>query len=145
MRFTVISGCRLNISGASTDKPDLDFWYNPSYKNYFNLLDAIEELGEDMSEFKKEKAPNPKKSFFKLNFEQFTIDFLPELPGLSKFTYSYAKKEVANIDGVDIFFIEFDDLIVNKLAIGREKDLIDIDMLKHKHKRDLSNEATTDS
>lgn len=57
----------LSTSGMLTEKPDLDFWYSPSYENYFRLLNAIEELGEDMSTFKNEIAPDPLKSFFKLN------------------------------------------------------------------------------
>ena len=59
----------VSIAGIPADKPDLDFWYNPSYKNYFNLLDAIEALGEDVSAFKNETSPNPKKSFFKERFQ----------------------------------------------------------------------------
>jgi len=53
----------ISIAGAPADKPDLDFWYNPSYKNYFNLLDAIEALGENVSEFRNETAPDPKNLF----------------------------------------------------------------------------------
>jgi len=53
----------LNESGLPAEKPDLDFWYNPAYDNYFRLLNALEELGEDVSEFKAEIAPNPRRSF----------------------------------------------------------------------------------
>ena len=126
----------ISIAGAPTDKPDLDFWYNPSYKNYFNLLNAIEALGEDVSEFKNEKAPNPKKSFFSLNFDNFTIDFLPELPGLSKFRSSYENKEVVQVEGIDILFINFDDLVANKLETAREKDINDINELKRRRGND---------
>jgi hypothetical protein len=127
----------VSVAGTPTDKPDLDFWYNPSYKNYFNLLNAIEALGEDVSEFKNETAPNPKKSFFKLSFDTFTIDFLPELPGLSKFRNSYENKEVAQVDGVDIMFISFDDVITNKKEVAREKDINDIDELMRRRKNDI--------
>jgi len=34
-------------SGLLTEKYDLDFWYNSSYENYFKLLDALEDLGQD--------------------------------------------------------------------------------------------------
>ncbi len=74
-------------------------------------------------------APNPKKSFFKLNFDAFTIDFLPELPGLPKFRDSYKNKEVVQVDGEDILFINLDDLITNKQVLGREKDANDINEL----------------
>lgn len=48
-----------NDAGEVMDKPDLDFWYNPTYENYFNLLNAIKVLGQDVSEFENEKAPDP--------------------------------------------------------------------------------------
>jgi hypothetical protein len=35
----------MNISGEIADKPDIDFWFNPTYENYFNLLNALSDLG----------------------------------------------------------------------------------------------------
>lgn len=72
----------LHSSGLPAGKYDLDFWYNPVYGNYFSLLNALEELGQNVSEFKEEIAPNPRKSYFRLEFEKFTLDFLPELKDL---------------------------------------------------------------
>lgn len=63
----------INIAGELTDKPDIDLWYNPTYENYFNILKVIEELGQDITEFKNEKTPNPHKSFFKLEFNELTF------------------------------------------------------------------------
>jgi hypothetical protein len=34
-----------NLVGIINDKPDLDFWYKPTYENYFKLLNALAELG----------------------------------------------------------------------------------------------------
>jgi len=76
-------------SGSLAEKHDLDFWYNSTYDNYFRLLNALEDLDQDVAEFKAEATPNPKKSFFRIEFDKFTIDFLPELPGLSKFRSSF--------------------------------------------------------
>lgn len=89
----------LRSSGLPAGKYDLDFWYNPVYDNYFNLPNALEELGQDVSQFKDEIAPNPKKSFFRLEFEKFTLDFLPELNGLGKFRESFNQREKVNLDG----------------------------------------------
>jgi hypothetical protein len=117
-------------SGEVTEKHDLDFWYNSSYNNYFRLLDALEELGQDISRFKAEKSPNPKKSFFRLEYDKFTVDFLPELPGLLRFRYSYSKCEVSKIGEIEIPFISYADLIANKETQGRAKDIEDIEQLK---------------
>lgn len=59
---------------ALADNPDIDFWYNPIYENYFNLLNALAVLGRDVQQYKNEQTPNPKKSFFKYVFEDFTHD-----------------------------------------------------------------------
>jgi hypothetical protein len=53
----------------------------------------LEELGQDVSEFQEEIAPNPRKSYFRLEFEKFTLDFLPELQGLGKFSAFYKERE----------------------------------------------------
>ena len=96
-------------SGEVADKHDLDFWYNSSYA---------------------EKSPNPKKSFFRLEYEKFTADFLPALSGLSRFHYSYSKRELSKIGDIEIPFINYADLITNKQTQGRAKDMEDIEQLK---------------
>ena len=83
----------INISGELTDKPDIDIWYNPTYDNYFNILKVMEELGQDITEFKNEQTPDPRKSFFKLDFEDFTLDLLPEIKAPIKFAEANQRKE----------------------------------------------------
>jgi hypothetical protein len=121
-------------SGKLTEKFDLDIWYNPTYSNFFNLLTAMEELGQDVQEFREEESPNPMTSYFQLDLAGITIDFLPILKGLSEFGKSFAKKEIVNLQGTDIIFIDFDDLIKDKSANSRPKDLMDIKELKAKRK-----------
>ena len=117
-------------SGQAVEKHDLDFWYNATYDNYYRLLNALEGLGLDVTEFREEMAPNPKKSFFKLEQEDFKIDFLPELPGLSKFHLSFNNRYVSKIVDVDVPYIGYDDLIKSKAALARPKDIEDIKQLK---------------
>jgi len=125
----------MNQAGAVAEKPDLDFWYNSNYKNYFNLLNAVEELGMDVTEFKKEQTPNPKKSFFKYEFENFTIDLLPELKAKLSFRTSFQKREVIIIGETEIPILNFEDLITDKSTNARPKDLDDIRNLKDKQKK----------
>ncbi|OMP79106.1 MULTISPECIES: nucleotidyltransferase [unclassified Chitinophaga] len=117
-------------SGAVMEKHDLDFWYNPTYDNYFKLLNALEELGRDVTEFKNEIAPNPKRSFFRFEEEYFKMDFLPELLGLSRFRLSFENRSVAEIDDIEVPYISYEDLLKSKLALAREKDIDDIEQLK---------------
>jgi hypothetical protein len=120
----------INIWGELTDKPDVDIWYNPTYENYFNVLKVMEELGQDITEFKNEKSPNPRKSFFKLNFDQFTLDILPEIKANIKFVDANKRKETVELQETQIHFMNYYDLIEDKKATARKKDLEDIEQLR---------------
>lgn len=124
----------VTIAGAVSDKPDVDAWYNPTYGNYFKLLDALEALGQNVAVFRNEQAPNPKKSFFKYEFESFTLDLLPALKSPMPFNSSFARKERVVFEEVSIPFIHYDDLLLDKAANGRPKDLADIEELQKQRK-----------
>jgi hypothetical protein len=119
-----------NSAGTQTQKFDLDIWYNPTYDNYFKLLNGLAELGQDVKAFFEEQSPNPLKSYFKFDLNMFTLDFLPKLKGTTKFMQAYKKKEITTIKGINMQFIGFDELLQDKAANSRPKDLTDIKHLK---------------
>lgn len=122
----------INIKGELTDKPDIDIWYNPTYNNYFNLLDVMSDLGQDIAEFKDEQSPDPHRSFFKLDFKDFTLDILPAIKADIKFFDANQRKETVELDETHIHFMNYNDLVADKQATGRKKDLEDIEQLKKK-------------
>ena len=116
--------------GTVAEKLDLDFWYNPSYSNYFKLIKALEELGRDMTRVKEEQAPNPKKSFFKYEFEKFTLDLLPKMDSGLDYRTSFDKREVIVFDDIQVSFLCLEDVIKDKEFHNRPKDVEDIEQLK---------------
>jgi hypothetical protein len=126
----------MNIAGETTAKPDLDFWYNPTYDNYFKLLNALEYLGQDVTQFKNEQTPDPKKSFFRYEFEMFTLDFLPELKAALLFRSAFNRREIVSLNNTEIPFINYEDLILDKKANGRLKDITDLEELYKKKNKD---------
>ncbi|MGN6297673.1 MAG: hypothetical protein ACTHM7_12885 [Ginsengibacter sp.] len=95
-------------------------------------MEVIEELGEDTSDFRNEQSPNPRKSFFKLDFNDFTFDILPMIKVDIKFPDAYQRKEMVELDKTPIYFLNYFDLIEDKKATARKKDLEDIEQLKKK-------------
>jgi len=106
----------------------------PTYENYFKLLGALEELGQNVQVFKQEQTPDPKTSFFKFELEDATLDFLPKIKANLKFSISFKGKNVLNIQGMTIPFINYDDLIKDKEATARAKGLVDIQKLESNRK-----------
>ena len=139
VEFLIVGGFAVSFYGYSrmtTDaqgnilsKEDFDIWYNPTYSNYYSLLNALKDFGLNVTEYKKEQTPNPHKSFFKLNLTDFTLDFLPSIIGLEKFRDSFEKRQTFKIEDTEIMFLSFEDLLKNKLRTGRPKDLKDIEEL----------------
>jgi len=119
-----------NMAGKIVDKPDLDCWYNPNYENYFKLLNALEELGVDVKRYRDEQAPDPKRSVFKLEFDEYNLDMIPNIKAKLRFRLSFAKRQVVVSEGVEICFLDFEDLIQDKKSLGRPKDLSDIEELE---------------
>ena len=119
-----------NPAGVVSDKPDVDAWYNPTYGNYFKLLQDLEALGQDVRAFQAERAPDPKQSFFRYAFVRFTLDLLPELKAALPFGASSRHREVLTLEDVAIPLNSLDDLLADKAVNARPKDLLDIAQLK---------------
>ncbi len=98
-------------------------------------MNALEELGQDVREFKNEQMPDPKKSFFRFEFEKFTLDFLPELKLSLRLRSAFNRKEIVSLDGTQIFFISYEDLVLDKQANARAKDIDDINRLDRNRKK----------
>lgn len=116
--------------GGIAAKPDVDLWYNPNYENYYRLLDAIEQLGKDVSAYREEQQPNPRNAFFKLLFDEYTLDLLPAIKAPLPFWSSFKKREIFQSDGIDISFISLEELIQDKAINPRPKDIDDIQHLR---------------
>ena len=119
-----------NRAGELTDKPDIDVWFNPTYDNYFKILKTIEELGHDVTDLKNEKSPDPRKSFLRLDFDNFTLDFLPEIRANIRFNEAYRRKETIKIRNTEIHYMSYSDIVNDKEATARKKDKEDIKQLK---------------
>ncbi|MCX8490214.1 MAG: hypothetical protein ORN54_04025 [Cyclobacteriaceae bacterium] len=135
VEFIVVGGVAVGyhgyrrISGVSTYKPemktDLDFWYNPTISNFTNLIEALRELGVSIEALDK-VIFDPNKTFLKIPHSTFHTDFLPQMLGLESFSDCRRNSSKEILDDNAIYILGYEDLIKNKIAVGRIIDRVDI-------------------
>jgi hypothetical protein len=117
-------------NGQFLDEPDLDIWYNPTYSNYYRLLNALEDIGIDVTRLKAEQTPDPRRSFLRYKLGDCTLDLLPQIKAPIRFLDAFMRRRAFTRNDFKISILSIDDLIADKEASGRPKDLVDILHLK---------------
>ncbi len=80
--YLLIGGLAVSFHGFTRATADIDFWYKPDNENYFKLLKAISDLGEDISELQ-EHVFDPGKTFVRFKSGGIKVEFLSAFPAIS--------------------------------------------------------------
>ena len=136
--YLVVGGAAVNHYGFSRPsgigqyhsglKVDLDFWYNPTIDNYQNIVSALDDLEVDTVDLKN-LVFDKKRTFLKIPHKEFHTDFLPVMEGLDPFKVCKERAEKAEIEGLSVPILSYEDLILNKRALNRKTDQSDIEGL----------------
>ena len=128
VRYLVVGGYAVAFHGHPRYTKDLDVWVDIDPDNARRIVSALDQfgfgsLGLTVEDFLAEE------SFAQLGYPPHRIDILTGCDGVN-FAECYASKSVINIDGLEIDFIDLENLAKNKAAAGRPQDLADIASLK---------------
>jgi len=123
----MVGGFAVNMNGFIRATQDSDLWLNDTLVNRQNLRKAYAELG--YGDF-----PTLETMDFTPGWTQFYIangiilDIMTTMKGLEDKTFDecYNKARVADLEGIKVPFLHLNDLIVNKKALGRPKDQLDV-------------------
>ena len=122
VKYLLLGGWAVGIYGAPRATADMDVFVSVDDENLEKLLKALYEFG----------APTvPKEHFkdigriFRMGRSPIRIEILNQASGID-FQTCYNRRKVITTDGIDISIISTDDLLKNKAASGREKDIADL-------------------
>ena len=128
VRYLLIGGYAVGYYGHSRATNDIDLFVSPDAENAERIVQALTDFG-----FGEEKLGpelfTAKDSLVIIGVEPLAVDFLNYSKGLD-FEEAYARRETADDDGLKISVISLRDLLTNKEAVGRHKDLADVEYLK---------------
>lgn len=128
VKYLVVGGYAVAFHGHPRYTKDLDIWIESSIENAMNLMKALDEFGfGGLSGLSREEFL-VSDQIIQLGFPPNRIDLLTTAAGLD-FGTCYLSKVTTAIDGLQIDFIDIENLKKNKRSIGRSQDLADIENL----------------
>ncbi len=128
VEYMVVGAHALAFHGRPRHTGDLDIWIKPSSANADKMVKVLKDfgfgsLGLTEKDFIKEN------NVTQLGYPPLRIDILNAISGVD-FEDAYKGKIDAEVDDLQISYINIKDFIANKQASGRAKDLGDIEALK---------------
>ncbi len=125
VRFLVVGAYALALHGRPRATGDLDLWVEATADNAARVMRALGEFGAPLADIRQEDFASPG-VVYQLGVAPGRIDILTELTALT-FAEAWADKVRRPFGEVDVNFIGRESLIRNKRALGRPKDLGDIE------------------
>lgn len=125
IEYLVVGGYAVGIHGYPRYTGDIDIWIKMSEENSEKMVSVLEEFGFGSYELKREDFLNIN-NVIQLGYPPLRIDIIMAIDGIEDFEECYSKRTIKEIDNIKINFIGFEELIKNKKATGRDKDIIDL-------------------
>lgn len=128
VNFLLVGAYALAAHGYPRATMDIDIWVMPSPDNAEGVLRALRRFGAPLhnvsrSDFEKEGT------VFQIGVAPRRIDIITAASGL-QFDSTFRNSSIVDIEGIPVRIPSVGDLIINKRASGRTKDLADAEALE---------------
>lgn len=128
VEYLVIGDFALAHHGYPRATADIDFLINRTEHNADKLVQVFSDFGFDSLGLTTADFLHAEQ-LIQVGRPPNRVDILTSASGI-EFTEAWANRVTGEIDGVPVAFIGKDDLIRNKKASGRPKDLLDVSELE---------------
>lgn len=127
VKYLVIGGVAAIAHGSMRSTFDLDILIEPTLENARRLLEALLAIGFGTASLT--TPENVVKNEITIFRDLVNIDVQTRTPGLD-FSAAWQRRVKMSAHGVDFDAISLEDLLASKRAVGRPKDLLDIESLE---------------
>jgi len=128
VRFLVVGAHAVIHYTVPRYTKDLDLWIDPTPENALRAYQALADFGAPLQGVSFEDLQTPG-VVLQIGIEPNRVDVLTEVEALS-FEDAWEHREPSTYGEVAIFLLSLDDLILNKRAVGRLQDQIDLERLE---------------
>lgn len=128
VKFLLVGAYALAAHGYPRATMDIDIWVLPSPANAQAVLRALRRFGAPSQELTSADLQKDN-TIFQIGVAPRRIDIITGATGL-QFEQAFTKSIEVDIEGIRVHIPSLDDLIRNKRASGRTKDLTDAEALE---------------
>jgi len=128
VKYLVVGGYAVGIHGYPRYTADLDIWVSSEKGSAEGLADVVREFGFDLPEVAPELFQKADK-IIRMGYPPDRIELFTTISGVS-FDDCFKQRHTLDIDGIPVSFIGLKQLIINKKAAGRHRDLDDVEHLE---------------
>ncbi len=123
VEYLLVGGYAVMAHGFTRATEDFDIWVRPTPDNAKRVWSALQRFGAPTAEWSLEDFSTPGNVLF-FGCKPFRIDLLTTISGVD-FEQAWVNRHVWTAEDLRVPVIGRDELIRNKLASGRDKDIID--------------------
>ncbi|MCJ7546793.1 MAG: hypothetical protein MUP30_08215 [Deltaproteobacteria bacterium] len=127
VEYLLVGGYAVGYHGYPRATADMDIWIAVNPQNAHKLVAALKDFGFDTSELSPELFLQ-EGQIVRMGVQPMRIEIMTSATGV-KFDECYKTRVVDELDGVTTNIIDLDHLKINKNALGRYKDLADVENL----------------
>ena len=128
IRFLLVGAYAIAVHGYPRATMDIDIWVMPSPDNAAATLKALRRFGAALHGLSVDDLQKDD-TIFQIGVAPRRIDMITGASGL-QFEEAFTRSVKIDIDGIEVHIPSVDDLIRNKRASGRTKDLADAEALE---------------
>ena len=128
VRYLIVGGYAVMTYTEPRFTKDLDIWVDRAAENATRVFAALGKFGAPLAGSTADDFTIPD-MVFQIGVAPVRIDIITELLGI-EFVDAWLRRERRLFFGAEAWFIGMEDLLQNKMAVGRPMDLIDADELR---------------
>jgi len=128
VKFLLVGAYAQAAHGYPRATMDIDIWVMPSSKNAEAVLRALRRFGAPLQKLSRQDLERDG-TVFQIGVAPRRIDIITAASGL-RFQEAFARSLSVQIEGLEVHIPSLEDLIRNKRAAGRTKDLADAEALE---------------
>ena len=128
VKFILVGAYAMAVHGYPRSTMDIDLWVMPDPKNALLVLQTLGEFGAPVDNLSPDDFQK-KDLIFQIGVAPCRIDIITSIDGLN-FDNAFSRSELVDIEGIPVHVLSITDLIINKRATGRTKDLADAETLE---------------